>query len=376
MPTSAEGLVLCPLRELRARLTPGALLFALAEEAQAAGLREELRREGLAWVGWSQRQAFMQAWRPAAQERYSSMAGRDAPALRDWLSPQFQRWHSGEGGVSALRLDEAGLASAMLHCGLEGLASRPVSLLSNGESARACLAGALAQEPEVLVLQDLAEGLDAPGRRLLLEVGQGLASRGRAVLFLASRPSLFPQAQISEPARLAPAPDRGGELFCCQALALEAGDRPLLSGLDWTILGGEAWRLRGANGRGKSTLLAYLSGEHPQAWARSWSLLAEGRQAYTPLERLRASVAWVSPELTAVAKRPILDLLDGALRGPARLLLLDEVLRGLDAKAVSAWQQRLCAWLGPDKALVFVCHDPLEAPACLNRSLDLDELPA
>ncbi len=205
MPTSAELPALSPLAGLRARLTPGALLFALADAAQAAALREELRQEGLAWVGWAQRQAFLQTGRPAAQERFSSMAGRDAPSVRDWLLPLFKRWSEDSAGISTLHLDAQGLEDAIRHCGLEALAQRPVSLLSNGEAARACLAAALAQEPRVLVLQDLAEGIDAAGRRLLLEVAQSLVEHGRAVLFLASRPSLFPQAVVADgfPARTA-----------------------------------------------------------------------------------------------------------------------------------------------------------------------------
>jgi ABC-type molybdenum transport system ATPase subunit/photorepair protein PhrA len=371
MPTSAELPDLSPLQGLRARLTPGALLFALADGAQVAQLRGGLRQEGLAWVGWAQRQAFLQAGRPAAQERYSSMAGRDAPGVRDWLLPLFKRWSEDGTGISKLQLDEAGLEAAIQHCGLASLAERPVSLLSNGEAARACLAAALAQDPQVLVLHDLAEGIDAAGRRLLLEVAQGLIGHGRAVLFLASRPSLFPQAAVTEGPALNSPPGDGPEIFRCEALDLEAGDWPLIPGLDWRIRGGEAWWLQGPNGRGKSTLMAYLSGEHPQAWARSWALLGQGRGAYTPLSCLRSQVAWVSPELTAVAKKPILTLLEEALASPAQLLLLDEALRGLDAAALSDWHARLGAWLQPGRALVFICHDPLEAPPCLNQRLVL-----
>jgi ABC-type molybdenum transport system ATPase subunit/photorepair protein PhrA len=373
MPTSADQPELSELQGLRARLTPGALLYVLADAAQAAQLRDDLRQDGLAWLGWPQRQAFMQAWRPAAQERYSSMAGRDAPTVRDWLSPLFKRWVEGPDQISTLNLDPQALNAAIRLCGLEGLAKQPVSLLSNGEAARACLAAALAQEPKILVLHDLAEGLDKVGRQVLLALGRRLAGQGHAVLFIASRPSLFPQAVLlpSHP-DFSSEPGPGPEIFRCKNLGLEAGERPLFKALDWQIHGGEAWWLHGANGQGKSTLLAFLSGEHPQAWARSWSLLGKGRGAYTPLAALRSQVAWVSPELAATARQPILDLLDRALNGPARLLLLDEVLRGLDEASLAQWQRRVDAWMGPDKALVFVCHDPLEAPGCLNRQISLD----
>ena len=372
MPTSAEAPELCPLDELRARLMPGALLFALADSAQALELRTALRQPGLAWVGWIQRQALLQAWRFSAQERYSSMGGKEAPSVREWLRPQFKHWREGRDGVSALRFDAAGLDAAIRLCGLEALADHPVSVLSNGESARACLAGALAQDPRVLVLQDLAEGLDASGRRLLLDLGKRLASEDRAVLFLATRPSLLPVALPQFLALEISTQDLAhSEIFRCEALKLGANDRPLIDGLDWTIRGGDAWWLRGDNGIGKSTLLAYLSGEHPMAWAGSWRLLERGRQAYTPLEKLREQVALVSPETAAAAREPILVMLAKALTSSARLLLLDEALRGLNEEAVEAWHGRLKAWLSPERAVVFVCHDPTEIPPVLNQSLEL-----
>lgn len=372
MPTSAELPELSPLDELRARLMPGALLFSLADNAQALELRTELRQPGLAWVSWTQRQALLQAWRYSAQERYSSMGDKEAPTVREWLRPQFKHWKEGPDGVSSLQLDLAGLDSAIRQCGLEALADHPVSVLSNGESARACLAGALAQDPKVLVLHDLAEGLDAGGRKLLLGLGQRLAAEDRAVLFLASRPSLLP---IAPPALLeleVAAQDLAHpEIFRCQALTLGASERPLIENLNWVIRGGEAWWLRGDNGIGKSTLMAYLTGEHPMAWAGSWRFLERSREAYVPLEKLREQVVLVSPEVAAAEKKPILVLLAEALTGPARLLLLDEALRGLNEEALEAWHGRLKAWLSPDRAMVFVCHDPAEIPTVLNQSLEL-----
>src|SRR5262245_20283 len=139
MPTSAEPPALTPLHELRARLRPGALHFCLADPAQARAWRAEAPIEGLAWLGWAQREALLREERPSAQERHGSQAGRHAPSLGAWLAPAFERWRPGPGGVHARHLDLFRLERAVQLCHLEALAERPVSLLSNGEAARACL---------------------------------------------------------------------------------------------------------------------------------------------------------------------------------------------------------------------------------------------
>jgi ABC-type molybdenum transport system ATPase subunit/photorepair protein PhrA len=294
------------LNGLRARLTPGALRFALADPAQAEALRAELPKEGLAWVGWGRRQALLAMGRPSAQERYSSMAGKDAPLLGDWLAEAFRRWRPGPGGVAIQAVSWARVDRAVRLCRLEPFTERPVSLLSNGEVVRACLAHALGEQPKLLVMDDLCEGLDQDGRALLMELATNVAAEGAAVLVLATRESLLPWADPGEvlAAPSAP-PGKGPLLFSTRGLRLDAGDLPLVHGLDWDIHGGEAWWLQGPNGAGKSTLLAYLSGEHPQAWAQAWELEGAPRSSFCPLSALRHDVAWVSPELAAALGKPV-----------------------------------------------------------------------
>jgi ABC-type molybdenum transport system ATPase subunit/photorepair protein PhrA len=370
---SDKARILTDLNELRARLSPGSLCFALANRVEAQALRQALPGEGRVWLSWRQREAFLGAWRPAAQERYHSVAGRDAPSVADWLAPRFRHWREGADGVSRLTDDPAGLATMLRRCHLEALAQRSISLFSNGEAARACLAAALAQHPALLVMEDLSEGLDADGRDLLLKVAEDAAHENVAVLVLASRPGLLPWAEsaggLTAPSR--PPHYLGPEVFSCRGVDLDAGAAPLLRGLNWTLRGGEAWWLQGVNGAGKSTLLAYLSGEHPQAWAQSWRLMGQERGHWTPIPTLRSQVAWVSPELAAAAHMPMPSLLEKALASPARLLLLDEPLRGLDSQDLGHWEALLGRAAGVERAVVFITHAPEEAPLWLNRVLRL-----
>jgi ABC-type molybdenum transport system ATPase subunit/photorepair protein PhrA len=345
----------------------------LAESAWAEAFRRDLPAAGWAWVGWRQREGFLRAYRPAAQERYHSVAGRETPGVREWLSDRFMEWRLASDQTWKPLLNAERRERALELCGLGTLAERPVSLLSNGEAARACLAAALGGTPApgILVMEDLTEGLDAQGRATLWAAARALAGGGAAVLVLASRESLLPWA-VPAPKPLAVAPGGGEVVFHCEGLDLDAGAKTLVRGLEWTLRRGEAWRLTGANGAGKSSLLAFLSGEHPQAWAKSWNLLGKDRFGYTPPPALRREVAWVSPELAAASGRPLEAMLAGALEGSAPLVLLDEALRGLSPAALARCEARLEeAFSSHDRCVVFVTHDPSEAPEWINRGLRL-----
>jgi cobalt/nickel transport system ATP-binding protein len=68
------------------------------------------------------------------------------------------------------RVDEALRAA-----GIEGFERRPPHRLSRGEKHRVCLAGILACQPRVLVLDEPTSHLDPRGRRELLERLRALA---------------------------------------------------------------------------------------------------------------------------------------------------------------------------------------------------------
>jgi energy-coupling factor transport system ATP-binding protein len=73
------------------------------------------------------------------------------------------------------------VARAVRAVGLEGYERREPHTLSGGEKQRVALAGLLAVEPEILVLDEPTSMLDAAGRREVLEYLQALRS-GKTVL--------------------------------------------------------------------------------------------------------------------------------------------------------------------------------------------------
>ena len=71
---------------------------------------------------------------------------------------------------------------ALAACGLEGCRRRAPHQLSGGEKKRAALAGVLAMEPDVLLLDEPAAGLDPAGQAQLEEQLERLRRAGIAVL--------------------------------------------------------------------------------------------------------------------------------------------------------------------------------------------------
>ncbi len=93
--------------------------------------------------------------------------------------PRARRW-------SAARVTAA-VAGALQAAGVAGYEDRSPHHLSAGEKRRVCLAGVLACDPGLLLLDEPSSGLDPRGRRVLAELLTGLP----ATLVLASHDLVF-----------------------------------------------------------------------------------------------------------------------------------------------------------------------------------------
>jgi manganese/iron transport system ATP-binding protein len=80
--------------------------------------------------------------------------------------------------------DREAVKSGLEQMGIAALAQRPIGELSGGEQQRVFLARALAQEPEVLLLDEPFTGVDLSTREATLELLEGL--RGGSVTVLVS----------------------------------------------------------------------------------------------------------------------------------------------------------------------------------------------
>ena len=72
-------------------------------------------------------------------------------------------------------------------------------------------------------------------------------------------------------------PSSARKLVEMRDVSVVYGDRVVFEHLDWTVRAGERWLLAGPNGCGKTTLLAFVIGDHPQAYANDVRLFGVRR---------------------------------------------------------------------------------------------------
>jgi ABC-type Mn2+/Zn2+ transport system ATPase subunit len=78
--------------------------------------------------------------------------------------------------------DRAAVRRALSTVGLDGLERRMLGELSGGQAQRAFIARALAQEAELLLLDEPLAGIDTPTATALVDLLRALAQTGRAII--------------------------------------------------------------------------------------------------------------------------------------------------------------------------------------------------
>lgn len=186
----------------------------------------------------------------------------------------------------------------------------PFRGLSTGERKRLALALAFSCSGSLLVLDSPLDGLDPHGRQRFWEALQAWKDPSRSVI-LTLRPDQFPEVSIpvsgslwltSHPKPSGPRQSSDGLPFQGSEPVIDWRDgslaqngRLLLKGLNWRVYPGEAWRLVGPNGCGKTTLLSLLSGDDGRAFTQDLRLFGSSRGANLTLEELRRRIRLVCP---------------------------------------------------------------------------------
>lgn len=377
------------------------------------------------------------------QQRFNSMDADDSATVQEELD--------------ALHADEATTQTLLEIFGMTGRLESALLHLSSGEHKRFQLIKAFLQQPEVLILDEPFTGMDSRSRESLKQFMAQQAAAGCQIiiicpqaecpafitqmLFLDKGSILFfgdieagklinlPQEETPIYASSIPAANlalAGDPIIKLSNAQIRYGEKTLLADLNWTVLRGERWWLKGVNGSGKSTLISLITGDNPRAYANNLVLFGRTRGTGESIWDIKKRIGFVSPELQwyfdssqtvfgAVASglfdtiglfrkvdadqtflvnnwieafglskvrnqllsrlstsQQRLALLARAMVKNPPLLILDEPCQGLDDQQREAFVQtvdRFCE--DPNRTLIYVTHYESELPRCINRKLEL-----
>lgn len=215
--------------------------------------------------------------------------------------------------------------------GAADLAHEPMRILSRGQQRKVLLARALALSPDILILDEYLDGLDARSRAQVLEL-MDRAAEHAALLCAAHRaadlPACLTHALLLEGGRVkaagplaevlplldtprvpkpecpwsaCPEADEEAVIFSIQAADVILDGRDVLRDIDWEVRAGENWAVLGENGAGKSTLLRLVLGELSPAAVHGPPGLVErfGDRGVGGALAVRTRMSVVSPALQA-----------------------------------------------------------------------------
>lgn len=219
--------------------------------------------------------------------------------------------------------------------GIMDLLSRRFKYLSTGETRKTLLCQALMAAPDLLILDEPFDGLDAFARGQLAELLETLSAKGIVLVLILNRFSEIPgfidqigvladchltSAGIKEKVMADPLvaqlvhsekldgihlpeadeyriddqlpPDQ--PLIILRNGVVQYNEQPILHGLDWQVNPGEHWQIMGQNGAGKSTLLNLITGDHPQGYSNELILFGRQRGSGETIWDIKRHIGYIS----------------------------------------------------------------------------------
>lgn len=238
--------------------------------------------------------------------------------------------------IDAVSIDTALAAQLAEAFGISHLMERAFRKLSTGETRKVMLIRALTSEPDLLVLDEPFDGLDARTHQLLLSHLQSLSDTMPMVLVLNrfdERPEFVTHIAYIDDGRLVstvdcsdkvafedlyqllhlktselsvppsdpdftlPALDPGQPLVRITDATIQYGDTVIFKDLSWTITAGEHWQLTGPNGSGKTGLLSLITGDHPQCYVNDIFVFGFQRGQGESIWQIKQFIGYVSTAL-------------------------------------------------------------------------------
>jgi molybdate transport system ATP-binding protein len=197
--------------------------------------------------------------------------------------------------------------------------------LSNGEQHKMELLKALAQKPDLLILDNAYNGLDSSSRNLLTQLIEQLVSEKQSVVMTGLKKGDFPDSiqkfiqlskneipqvlsrdeiveeSSSESDQLLELPvwknSNFDILIALENVGLRYGEKSILKNITWKVQAGEHWVLSGSNGSGKTSLLDLIFAENPKGYGCNIRLFGKPKGSGESIWDIKKHIGFISPEL-------------------------------------------------------------------------------
>lgn len=213
------------------------------------------------------------------------------------------------------------------------LLQKPLNALSAGEMRKLLIGRALADSPQLLILDEPFNGLDAVSRSNLIQMLNAIALNGTQMLlithrkedigkafthllhldngrkvwsgpighfFKQAREQATPTSENRHPTPCQPSTktlEAGHPLIEMRGVHVTYGDTAVLSDIHWTVKKGENWALTGPNGAGKSTLLKLITGDHLQGYANDLILFGQRKGSGESVWEIKQQIGYMADDL-------------------------------------------------------------------------------
>lgn len=228
------------------------------------------------------------------------------------------------------------VAQLIVEFKLDYLLDRAFRKLSTGESRKVMLVRALASEPDLLVLDEPFDGLDADTLDMLQRYLHGIKEHIQIIMVL-NRFDEFPsftthvayveQGQLihvvstenkqaygdlyqlmhlkttdltipcASTASLLNNLDESQALVDLKNIHIQYADAIILEDVNWRIERQEHWQLSGPNGSGKTALLSLITGDHPQCYVNDIFVFGFQRGNGESIWQIKQYIGYVSTAL-------------------------------------------------------------------------------
>lgn len=316
--------------------------------------------------------------------------------------------------------------------------------LSSGETRKVLIAKTLLKPALVYILDNPFTGLDAQSASELSDFLRHFhTSLGCCLVVLTVKPH-FESAEDVLRIDFQPFASRSGStvgatlpdfsapvanferVFDIRNAQIRAGEKILLSDVNWCIRKGEKWLLQGPNGSGKTTLTSLMYADNPNAYAQDLVVFDKKRGSGESIWQIKARIGFVSPEIqnfwpksakvievirsglsgTQVLVRRIqpaeqehieallqalgltkfselnlgqlsagekkLVMIARALAHNPPVLILDEPFQGLDEEKIGLVQRLFTQLAGPERTLLQIAHEESEILACIESRATIE----